>query len=185
MLLRLRYDSRLLEEAEFRQLFTDKPVPEVITKEVANSYGADIVTVNPEPTPVPFCRITSEVIMDEMGCWRKVWSVTEVADPEERATFQIEFEKQLTKDVKAAVQAMLDEEAQKRDYDTIHTAALRAGYPGPFHEEGVQYAMWMDACWDKCHDILKKVKASERPIPTSKEVVAEMPSFSSYEAIAL
>lgn len=180
MLLRLRDDGKLLEETEFRQLFAEKSVPEVITKEVADSFNVDIVLENPKPDSSPFCRIASEVVMDETGCWRKVWSVVEISDPDERAILQVVFEEQLAKDVKVAIQKLLDEEAQKSEYDNIHSAALRAAYPGPFHDEGIRYATWMDACWDKRNEILKKVKAKERPIPTVEEVLAEMPLFSSY-----
>ncbi len=180
MLLRLRNDGRLLEEAEFRQLFTENPVPEVITKEIASDLGADIVIVNPEPESAPFFKITSEIVMDEMGCWRKVWSVIEISDHDERVAIQAVFEEQFAKDVKVAIQKLLDEEAQKSEYDNIHSAALRAAYPGPFHEEGVRYATWMDACWDKRNEILRNVSAKKRPIPTVEEVLAEMPVFSSY-----
>ena len=184
MLLRLREDGKLLEEEEFRQLFVEtNPVPEVITKEVADDYKADIVVETPVPESSLFFHVSSEVKLDESGNWRKVWTVVEITDPAEREALQLVFEAQLTKDVKSAVQKLLDTEAQKREYDTIHTAALRAAYPGPFHDEGVQYASWMDACWVKCYEILKQVKANERPIPTKEEVVAEMPSFDNYSVV--
>ena len=180
MLLRLRNDGVFLEEAEFRLQFAEKSIPEVITKEVADEFGADIVLENPAPSPSPFLRISSDIVLDETCNWRKVWTVVEISDPDERAKLRSVFEEQLAKDVEVAIQKLLDEEAQKSEYDNIHSAALRAAYPGPFHEEGVRYATWMDACWDKRNKILSDVKVGQRPIPTIEEVMAEMPVFSSY-----
>lgn len=46
----------------------------------------------------------------------------------------------------------LDTTAQKHGYDNIMTAALRAGYPGPYQTEGVKFASWMDICWKMLYD---------------------------------
>ena len=180
MQLRLRDDGRLLEEAEFRLLFAEKTIPEAITKEVAGELGADIVIENPEPERSHFSHISSDVVLDEMCNWRKVCTVVEISDLDERAKIQSVVEEQFDKEVKFAIKKLLDEEAQKSEYDNIHSAALRAAYPGPFHEEGVRYATWMDACWDKRNKIISDVKVGLRPIPTIEEVMAEMPVFSSY-----
>lgn len=74
-----------------------------------------------------------------------------------------------------AVQAHLDAPAQALGYDTIITAALRAGYPGPYHAEGAAFAAWMDACWAACYAILAEVEAGTRPAPTIAELLAELP----------
>lgn len=77
----------------------------------------------------------------------------------------------------SAVEAMLNAGANKRGYDNIINAALRAGYAGPFHDEGVAYATWMDECWAKCYAVMADVKAMKRAEPTPAELVAEMPAL--------
>jgi hypothetical protein len=71
----------------------------------------------------------------------------------------------------------LHTKARERNYDSIHTAALRAGYPGPFHDEGVAYATWMDACNATAYQIMADVQAGLRAIPTGAELIAEMPAL--------
>lgn len=66
-----------------------------------------------------------------------------------------------------AVDGLLNEGASRRGYDSIHTAALRAGYPGPFHDEGVAYATWMDTVYSTCYSILAQVKAGSQPPPAT------------------
>lgn len=74
---------------------------------------------------------------------------------------------------------MMDEFLQAgadiRHYDSITNAALRAGYPGPFHEEGVQYATWMDSVWAFGYDYLARVFAGTVPQPTLDELKALLP----------
>ena len=76
-----------------------------------------------------------------------------------------------------AVQKHLDATAQLHGYDNIHTAALRAGYPGPFHDEGVRYATWMDAVWTYAIQVLADVTSGARGVPTTVNLIAELPAF--------
>lgn len=180
MLFRLRDTGQVCEETEFRQLRPELADVEILTEALANANGADVVTVNAQPVVNPLCRVIGEIVMTDEGKWIKRWRVEQITDPDELARLQTEIEKQLTKECKDAVQKLLDTEAQKRDYDNIQSAALRAGYPGPFHGEGVRYASWMDACWAKCYEILAQVKAGERGLPTVDAVISEMPEFTSF-----
>lgn len=97
-----------------------------------------------------------------------------VGDPVRKVKYDQDQEARRLFAATAAVQKMLDDEAKKKNYDDIKSAALRAGYLGPFHDEGVAYAAWMDACWAKCYEILAEVKAG-RAEPTIPELLAEMP----------
>lgn len=76
-----------------------------------------------------------------------------------------------------AVTNHLNEKAFEKNYDNIQSAALRAGYPGPFHDEGVIYATWMDACWSYCYQVLADCKASLRTVPSPEELVLELPTI--------
>jgi hypothetical protein len=74
-----------------------------------------------------------------------------------------------------AVEAEMNRQAALKFYDNIKSAALRAGYPGPFHDEGVAYATWMDECYALAYTVLGQVNAGTRPMPTPEESVAMMP----------
>lgn len=76
----------------------------------------------------------------------------------------------------AAVQAYMNAKAQTRSWDDIRSAALRAGYPGPFHDEGVAWATWMDACWAHCYQAMADVLAGVRTMPTTDQLIAEFPA---------
>lgn len=82
---------------------------------------------------------------------------------------------QIIADLESAVQAHLNAQATSRGYDDIKSAALRSAYPGPFHGEGVAYAVWMDSCWEHCYRVLSDVQAGSRPLPTADELTAELP----------
>lgn len=63
--------------------------------------------------------------------------------------------------------ALFDSTAQERHYDDRITCAVRAGYPGPFHAEGVAFATWMDAQNALAYSILAEVQAGTRAMPVS------------------
>jgi hypothetical protein len=102
--------------------------------------------------------------------------------PEEAAAFEAQRTLDATPklaDYENAVQNMLDAKAKERGYDNIHSAAIRAGYPGPFHDEGVSYASWMDACWAQCYSILTQVQSGAMAQPTIADLLAQLPTFQS------
>lgn len=74
-----------------------------------------------------------------------------------------------------AVNAHLNAAAGARRYDSIHTAALRAGYPGPFHDEGLAFAQWMDAVNAKCYEVLAQFEAGEIAEPNWEELLTMLP----------
>lgn len=74
----------------------------------------------------------------------------------------------------AAVDAMLSEGAARKRYDSIHSAALRAGYAGPFHDEGVAYATWMDSVYSSCYTIMAQVKAGTQAPPATTGALLDL-----------
>lgn len=71
----------------------------------------------------------------------------------------------------------LNAAARLRRYDSIHTAALRAGYPGPFHDEGVAYAVWMDACNATGYQLLAEIEAGTRAPLSVDDFIALLPAL--------
>lgn len=80
-------------------------------------------------------------------------------------------------DFQSAHDAHLNLAARARKYDSIHTASLRAAYPGPWHDEGVAFATWMDACNVAGYAVLADVEAGNRPVPTIAEYLSELPAL--------
>lgn len=76
-----------------------------------------------------------------------------------------------------AVEKHLNAAARTKGYDDIRSAALRAGYPGPFHDEGVAFATWMDATYAACYQLLAQVQAGEIPEPNEAELLAMLPAL--------
>ena len=67
--------------------------------------------------------------------------------------------------------------AKARRYDSIHTAALRAGYPGPFHDEGVAFAQWMDQCNAAGYQIMAEIEAGTRAPLSVDDYLALLPEL--------
>lgn len=82
-------------------------------------------------------------------------------------------------DVEATLTAVLnrhlDAVAGQRRYDSRFTCSLRAGFPGPFQEEGQVFAAWMDACNMAAYQLMAEVKTGSRKVPTEAELIAAMP----------
>lgn len=80
-------------------------------------------------------------------------------------------------DLTAVLNRHLDSVAGQRRYDSRFTCALRAGFPGPFQEEGQVFAAWMDACNMAAYQLMAEVKAGSRAVPTEAELIAAMPTI--------
>ncbi|MGI4938115.1 MAG: hypothetical protein ACRYF5_15470, partial [Janthinobacterium lividum] len=76
----------------------------------------------------------------------------------------------------AAVDAAINKVATDLRYDSAMSCAMRAGYPGPFHEQGLAFATWMDASNAAAYAYLARITAGEVPIPTPEEAVGMMPA---------
>ena len=80
--------------------------------------------------------------------------------------------------IEAAMLHHFDVTAQSRRYDNRITCALRAGYPGPFHAEGLAFASWMDECNATAYGLLAEVQAGTRPMPESaSDALALLPAM--------
>lgn len=77
-----------------------------------------------------------------------------------------------------AVQRVLDNEAQKLNYDSCLSVCsyVDTGF-SKFDDEGKAFRAWRSAVWAKGYEILNAVLAGEREIPTEEEVLAELPSL--------
>jgi len=73
---------------------------------------------------------------------------------------------------------LFDTTAQSKHYDNRITCALRAGYQGPFHDEGVAFATWMDNCNAQGYAMLAQVQAGMMAMPaTVADALALLPEL--------
>ena len=70
-----------------------------------------------------------------------------------------------------------DTVAQRKNYDSRLTCALRAGLTGsPFQQEGITFGVWMDTCNQYGYTVMNACLSGERAnIPTGEELIAELP----------
>lgn len=76
-----------------------------------------------------------------------------------------------------ALDRHLDHVAQASRYDNRFTFALRAGFPGPYHDEAARFASWMDECNQAAFALLESVTAGEAELPTLDAFLASLPVF--------
>jgi len=70
----------------------------------------------------------------------------------------------------------LDVFARSKDFRSIESLALRAGYPGPYNELGLHAATLMDTSLKIIDDIFEDVRMGRRSHPNSfEEIAAELP----------
>jgi hypothetical protein len=79
-----------------------------------------------------------------------------------------------------AVQSHLDATAQLLGYDSISTAVTYAseGAVTQFQTEGQAFREWRSLVWEHCHAVLAAVVAGERSIPSTTELISELPVVS-------
>lgn len=78
----------------------------------------------------------------------------------------------------AAMSDHFDAVARQRNYSGRNTAALRAGYPGPFQQEGIAFATWMDQCNLFGYQLIADVQAGRAQLPTVEAFIALLPEIS-------
>ena len=90
--------------------------------------------------------------------------------------------RQITTSLANAVQRQLDAVAAQRGYGGARmppslSARAYAGYPNRFQAEGLAYGQWVSSCWDVCFQVLAEGQAGARTIPTTAQLLAELPEM--------
>lgn len=71
----------------------------------------------------------------------------------------------------------LDDAAKSKRYNSIQSAALRAAYAGPFHDEGIAFANWMDACNVFGYQVMDEIASGVRNPLSIDEYIALLPEL--------
>ena len=70
-----------------------------------------------------------------------------------------------------------DNVAQEKGYDNRLTCSLRAGYTGPFQQEGIVFAQWMDNCNAYAYNIMKEIQLGNMNMITVEELLIGLPTI--------
>ncbi len=106
--------------------------------------------------------------------WQYKWHIDDLS-AEQIAENQAAAQAAVLATYDKALTDHLDAEARTHRYDNRINCALRAGYAGPYHAEGVAFAQWMDSCNAAGYAILEDFQAGRIPQPTVAEVIATLP----------
>ncbi|MDD2879690.1 MAG: hypothetical protein PHQ58_04570 [Rhodoferax sp.] len=173
---RIRESGLIVGDAGFRTLHPNVSFPEAISQEIADSFGADLVELKDPP---PLARREQAVVNEpayneETGRWTQDWTVSPITDPEILAeSYRMEAE-ELKQRYLGHVQVHLDTKAREHGYDDIKSAALRAAYPGPYQQEGITLATWMDECWFLTFELLAEAQGGAAEL-TQEQLIAQLP----------
>lgn len=107
-----------------------------------------------------------------------VWVFQDIPVPQPELPPEPPTAEQLQRNFAAAIQQRLDAFAQTRNYDNILSACTYAtSTVAKFKTEGQACVNLRDATWAAAYDILAKVQAGKRPMPTSiADIEAELPA---------
>ncbi len=128
---------------------TEKPNHNILTEEVDELYPSFINN-----------RLTQQ------------WSIRN-ATPEEIVVKK----ERIMSEYENALANLFNSKAKEKNYDNYITCSLRAGYSGPYQQEGIAFAQWMDNCNFTGYQILNDVESGIRTIPSIPDFLAEMPTF--------
>lgn len=77
-----------------------------------------------------------------------------------------------------AVQKWMDAKAQERGYDNIISACTYVySSDAVFAKEGAAAKEWRDKVWRYCYDVVAQVVSGSRSIPSTSELLAELPKL--------
>jgi hypothetical protein len=155
------------------------------------NYRWVFTTPPPECNPITQTYTQTTPELTNKGVWEVRWLVVDKfqdytdqtgvvhtkQQQEQEALAKAAEEKlqQTVKTYEAAIDSFFDQKAKEKGYDSRITCALRAGFVGPFQQEGIAFAQWMDNCYSYIYQVLEQVKANTRPQPTIEELLAELP----------
>ena len=79
----------------------------------------------------------------------------------------------------AAIQHFMDEKAQSKGYDNVLSAVTYADEPSmpTFQHDGIAFRAWRSQVWAYCYAQLAAVKTGTRAVPTSEQLISELPAL--------
>jgi hypothetical protein len=165
-----------ISEEELRSENPNTCFPVTLTDSNVSHLGYRMVDTSSAPSFNPLVeRLVVESIVELEDESEVVTFGVSALPAEDSAVKKLQYQEQCT----LAVQAMLDAEAQTRNYDGIMSLCTYATSTNvTFVAEGQAGVNWRDAVWATCYQILSDVEAGNRNVPTIDELLAELPTIS-------
>jgi len=113
MEIRIRETGQVMYEGEFRSLHPNTSFPQVLTAEILNDAGADVVLEGAQPTPTRYQIAFRDGVEQIDGQWFTKYSVAEM-DDEAKAAKDVEQAK--------SVRQQRDEKLKETDWMVIRAA---------------------------------------------------------------
>lgn len=148
---------------DIRRAYPNTSFGDLSTTEELKSAGFYIPTMEiPDHDPDFEEAVPGDIVLEE-GKYKLTYTVVEKSMTPERKTqlYVQRFDRILTD--------LFMRTANDKRYDSHITCALRAGYPGPFQEEGIAFASWMDSCNALAYQLMAEVIADTKPMPANAE----------------
>jgi len=79
--------------------------------------------------------------------------------------------------IKKEVQAVLDREAQNREYEDMKSVRSYTGFDNMFREECIRLATWCTDVWAEVWKIKQQYEAGEIGFPTVQYVLDRLPEY--------
>lgn len=178
MEIRIRETGNVVMEQEFRAMFPNTSMPQQLTTDLLNDFGADPVLEGPQAQPTKYQVAYRDGVQQIDGQWFTKYSVSDLT-PEQCAEVDAANAKALQEGIVTATQKRLDDFAQTRAYDGILSACTYSTSPtAKFATEG-QYCVEMrDATWAMLYQIMAEVEAGTRPMPTGyADIEPDLPAL--------
>lgn len=134
-----------------------------------------------EPTPMPnfdpFLQITQEGEPVEVnGKWIRTWSVIDLS-PEKRKEITEERNREMSSLYLSELESFFDKKAREKRYDNRISCAIRSGYLGPYQDEGIAFAKWMDSCNELAYKTIESIESGEMEQIPVDEFIETMPTL--------
>lgn len=159
---------------ELKQDHPDISFPKEISEELLSTFNVFPVVDTPQP---PYSIFTQKAVWGTPalidGVWTHQWDIVPLS-PEE----QSEVLDCVLGDYDLALNGHFDTVAQNKKYDNKLSCAIRAGFSGPYQQEGIAFAQWMDSCNQTAYQLYDEIKSGERqPFDTNESFLEEFPEM--------
>ena len=197
MEIRIRETGNVVMEQEFRSMFPNTSMPQQLTTDLLNDFGADPVLEGPQASGGKFWQFSMRQGVEQIdGQWFTKYILGPVfydipatdTEPAQTAAEQqaayvaqktAEKNKALQESIVMATQKRLDDFAKTRNYDgTLSACTYATSTVQKFASEGQYCVQARDATWAKLYQIMAEVEAGTRPMPTGyADIEPDLPAL--------
>jgi hypothetical protein len=153
-------DGVLLSIDQVRRLHPDSSIPDGAD---LSSLGYTLFKLTSAPAPLPWHR----VVESEPDSAEQRWTQVRLTNDEIKNVLL------------AAVRTHIENIATGRGWTSPESCTARAGYPGPWQDEAILFANWMDDCYVKLFELFNEFEGDSEKLPVSVDAyISNLPTIS-------